>query len=123
MLNFKQLKLIESENLDPPSPTVVERIVSEVSDYALKQLRLSEFEIEAPAEPLISDSVVEQITSEVADYVLNNYNRTRVKLLQYPGGDFFIFKDLNKIFMKADANVFVEVFGGDWQKLMFRSHR
>jgi len=56
--------------------------------------------------------VVEQVTSDVADYVLENYGGTRVKLVEYPGGDYYIFEDLNRVFTAAKADIFVEVFGG-----------
>jgi len=56
--------------------------------------------------------VVDQVASEVASYVLSNYRGEDVKLLAYPGGDFRIFDELNRIFMASKANVFVEPFGG-----------
>jgi len=56
--------------------------------------------------------VVEQVASDVADYVLRNYGGTRAKLLEYPGGDYFIFDDLNRVFTAARTEAFVEVFGG-----------
>jgi len=57
-------------------------------------------------------NVVDQIASEVADHVLSSYGGEGVKLLWYAGGDYYIFDELNRIFMAAKADVFVEVFGG-----------
>jgi len=57
-------------------------------------------------------NVIDQIASEVATHVLNNCGGGRIKLIKYPGGDFYIFDQLNRIFMLAKANVFVEPFGG-----------
>ena len=59
-----------------------------------------------------SSNVVDRIASEVAKHVLDNYGKGNVKLFRYPGGDYYIFKDLNEIFMRAKAEVFVEPFGG-----------
>jgi len=58
------------------------------------------------------DDVADRVASEVAGYVLNNFREERIKLLNYPGGDYRIFDQLNKIFVKAKADTFVEVFGG-----------
>jgi len=57
-------------------------------------------------------NIIDQVASEVSKYVLDNYGGGRGKLIDYVGGDFFIFDDLNKIFMAAKASVFVEVFCG-----------
>ena len=40
-------------------------------------------------------NIIEQVTSEVADYVIKNYDDVRIKHIAYPGGDFYIFDDLN----------------------------
>ena len=60
----------------------------------------------------MQNDVVNQVSTEVSEYVINNYSGTKSKLIGYAGGDFYIFDDLNRIFMTANANVFVEVFGG-----------
>jgi len=60
----------------------------------------------------VGEHITGNIAEQVADYVVKNYGGTRVKLIEYPGGDYFIFSDLNRIFMSAKADVFVEVFGG-----------
>jgi len=60
-----------------------------------------------------ASNVVDQIISDVADYVLSEYGKEpEKKLLLYPGGDYRIFNELNRIFMAAKADVFVEVFAG-----------
>lgn len=58
------------------------------------------------------DDVADRVASEVAGYVLNNFREERIKLLNYPGGDYRIFDQLNRLFMAAKASTFVEVFGG-----------
>jgi len=57
-------------------------------------------------------NIVDQIASEVADRVLAGHDWEGAKLLQYPGGDYRIFDQLNRLFMAAKASTFVEVFGG-----------
>jgi len=59
--------------------------------------------------------VVSEVMEEVAGYVRRRFSATAedVKLVRYPGGDYFVFGSLNRIFMYApNARVFVEVFGG-----------
>jgi len=57
-------------------------------------------------------NIVDQVMTEVTDYVVRNFDKTRAKLTIYPGGDYFIFDQLNRFFNLAKASVFVEVFGG-----------
>jgi DNA adenine methylase len=60
-------------------------------------------------------SIAEDVMNEVARYVLENFKPPKnIKLIWYPGGDYFIFDDLNRVFMMAppEAYTFVEVFGG-----------
>jgi len=65
------------------------------------------------------ESIIEAVMRDVAEYVENKYRNDRAKLIRYPGGDYYIFEDLNKIFTRAPGvNVFVEVFGGScWSSL------
>ena len=57
-------------------------------------------------------NVIDQVTTEVSEYVIENYGGVKGKLIGYAGGDYYIFDDLNRIFLRAKADVFVEVFGG-----------
>ncbi len=65
------------------------------------------------------ESIIEAVMREIAEYVENKYRNDRVKFARYPGGDYFIFSDLNKVFTRAPGvKVFVEVFGGScWSSL------
>jgi len=61
----------------------------------------------------IVNNIVDIVSSEVSRYVLDNYSGSNSKLIHYSGGDYFIFDDLNRIFMTAyKTKTFVEVFGG-----------
>ena len=57
-------------------------------------------------------NIVDKISSDVASYVLNSFGSDKIKLIPYQGGDYHIFDDLNRIFMMARAEIFVEAFGG-----------
>jgi len=59
-------------------------------------------------------NVIDEVEEELASYLEKERSKpTRItKLIDYPGGDFFIFEDLNKVFSSAPAKTFVEVFGG-----------
>ena len=59
------------------------------------------------------ERAIDAVMQEVAEYVKHKYKSDRAKLVKYPGGDYFIFSDLNKVFTRAPGvKTFVEVFGG-----------
>jgi Site-specific DNA methylase len=58
------------------------------------------------------EKYIDQVVQENIEYIENNFEPEVKKLFPYPGGDFYIFDDLNKFFMRSDAETFVEVFGG-----------
>lgn len=65
----------------------------------------------------VTPSGVTPINDVVMDEVKNHVLQTaklskRPKLIAYPGGDYYLFNDLNKVFTRSASNVFVEVFGG-----------
>ena len=59
------------------------------------------------------ERAIDAVMQEVSEYVKHKYKSDRVKLVRYPGGDYHIFSDLNKVFTRAPGvKTFVEVFGG-----------
>lgn len=63
----------------------------------------------------VPENVLLEIAEEVARYTEQAFEPSkRAKLVYYPGGDYYIFDELNKIFTQAPPHVqaFVEVFGG-----------
>jgi DNA adenine methylase len=52
-----------------------------------------------------------EVAGEVLQYVLSSF-KPSVKLFNYPGGDYYFFPHLLKVFMRSRGTVFVEVFGG-----------
>jgi len=60
-------------------------------------------------------TLIDEVMEEVSEYVEQTFKPSnKVKLLWSPGGDYWVFDDLNKVFMMAppEVHTFVEVFGG-----------
>ena len=60
-------------------------------------------------------TLIDEVMEGVSEYVEQAFKPSnKVKLLWSPGGDYYIFDDLNKVFMMAppEVHTFVEVFGG-----------
>jgi DNA adenine methylase len=59
-------------------------------------------------------SVIDDVEEELCKYIEENFHPKNVKLIVYPGGDYYIFEDLNEVFMRVpfEKGTFVEVFGG-----------
>jgi DNA adenine methylase len=63
----------------------------------------------------VPENVLLEVAEEVARYTEEEFQSGgKIKPIQYPGGDYHIFKELNEIFMQAPPHIqaFVEVFGG-----------
>jgi DNA adenine methylase len=70
---------------------------------------------ETPPAEEVPENLLEEVAEEVARFTEHSFEPPdNVKLVRYPGGDYFIFDDLNRVFMQAPSHVraFVEVFGG-----------
>jgi DNA adenine methylase len=64
-------------------------------------------------------SVIDEVEEDLVKYFEERSKLVKIaKFLPYPGGDFYIFDDLNKIFSLAPAKTFVEVFGGSCHSSM-----
>jgi len=59
-----------------------------------------------------AEKIVEDVMSDAKEFIETNYESKNMKVFRFPGGDYYVFDDLNKFFMKSRSNVFVEVFGG-----------
>jgi len=68
-------------------------------------------------------NVIDEVEEDLVKYLEERSKSARkAKFINYPGGDFYAFEDLNKIFSLAPARNFVEVFGGSCYSSMNVSH-
>jgi len=109
------LEKLQSIKSDKSYSDILDEMINIYISYKnnkMNEVKQDEFHVDVK-------KMIDEVMSENSEYIEENFKSdSEGKLIRYPGGDYFIFDDLNKYFMMSNAETFVEVFGGSCHSSM-----